>query len=164
MKIIIILLIGFVMILISGCNQQPQQCYYDCPDCICDCTPDVRSVTKFEYPDNIQLFNDKWMITNEEIIGDYTIQELRIRMRADKDGLRQGSICVEHKFDNIKIYDLLLMPTPDNYKIRSQDYKVDCWLYVYLDSWESYDYDMLIEQGINQNQIVNISIWKETKE
>lgn len=159
----IILFIGIIgLLLISGC-QQPQQCYIDCPDCICDCTPDTRSITKFEYPDSITLFNEYGLITDEEVIDDYYIKYFRIRIRAWEDGLKQGRICVEHKFDDVEIEDLSLMPIPDDYIIRNRDYRVDCWQYGDLDDYEIHTYDMGMKQGINQNQTVKISIWEETE-
>lgn len=156
-----IILIGILVLFIIGCYKPPQQFNYDCPDCICNCEPDTRAVTKFEYPDNIRLFNDYALLTTEEILDDYSAGFFTINIRANKSGLRKGSLCMEHQFEEIRINGLLETPVPENYKIRSRDYDVYCWQYNELGDWDRSDYKMVIEQGINVNQTVKISIWED---
>ena len=153
----IMLLAILSLVLISGCYQCPHTV---CPTCYCNCPscePDTRPITKFECPDNIKLFHDGYLIT-EKVISDYSTEIFNLRITNYNKNKSIEKICIEHKFDDVDIAVLTDVPIPENYIAQNPDYRVKCWNLVieYLNRFESV---LLIEQGINVNQTVKISIW-----
>ena len=148
--------------MISGCYRYPS-CYCgNCPSC--DCTPkEPEPITTFGYTHNIRLFNDYAELTTEEIIEDYYVEVFLLQIRNDNHKNEtdiNGSLCIEHKFKEVDIRDLLLMPIPKGYSIQSMGYQVDCWQLPTIKYLNEVRYELMIEQDINQNQTVKLSIWE----
>lgn len=156
---------GIFGILIGNYTNECPSCNCICPDYNCPVCKDVTAtdqITKFEYDSNIiTLYNDRAMVTTEEVIHDYETKEFHImitnRNHENKSDIN-GKLCIEQKFYELDIDELTQVEIPDSYYTNGPEYHTDCWQLPIIKHLELAQYNILFRNTINQNQTVKISV------